>query len=455
MLTHRFSTMLTLSEITSLIATHHPNWQVCFLNNADCPVIGVCPNVAWTVFFDGELMIERTSRHGVMQRYSSTYLDWQEELIAYHRQFSDQYDCPQTCDYVNGLMGFIGYDLPAWQLNHDIVIKQNQPCAYLGHYDICIKPTEQGFELVGRDSDEHTWHELKQALTQLLNTAMPAQKTAKFRPSWTKADYLAAFDRIGQYIMAGDVYQINLTQKWTSDLTDLASSLPQLHGQIKAPFTTFLKLNEFEILSVSPELFFEFTKTDEGICVLTKPIKGTRPRHTDADVDDALKNSLASSEKDISENLMIVDLLRNDLGRYAHIGTVKTPKLFDIESFKNVHHMVSTITAELEEVHSLTVLFGSLPAGSITGTPKKRACEIIHELEDSPRGAYCGTMGYLNFDGTGRWNVLIRTLQKSDGCELWAGGGITIKSEPDSEYQECLDKVGNVIEMIAKLDNSV
>lgn len=110
--------------------------------------------------------------------------------------------------------------------------------------------------------------------------------------------------------------------------------------------------------------------------------------------------------------------------------------------------MVSTITAQLNNSHSLTVLFGSLPAGSITGTPKKRACEIIDELEISPRGAYCGTMGYLNFDGTGIWNVLIRTLQKSDKVELWAGGGVTIKSDMDGEYQECMDKVGAVMALM-------
>ena len=104
--------------------------------------------------------------------------------------------------------------------------------------------------------------------------------------------------------------------------------------------------------------------------------------------------------------------------------------------------MVSTVTATLSDTHPITVLFGSLPAGSITGAPKKRACEIIHELETSPRGAYCGTMGYMNFDGTGSWNVLIRTLQKWQECEIWAGGGITIKSNVDDEYQECQDKIG-------------
>ena len=158
---------------------------------------------------------------------------------------------------------------------------------------------------------------------------------------------------------------------------------------------------------------------------------------------------------------MIVDLLRNDLGKYAKIGSVKVPQLFAIESFSNVHHMVSTISAELKtDTHPLAVLFGSLPAGSITGTPKKRAVEIIAELESTPRGAYCGTMGYMNFDGSGQWNVLIRTLQantySNDGLNkkrhinLWAGGGITVASDCDAEYQECLDKVGNLLSVLAQ-----
>ena len=127
------------------------------------------------------------------------------------------------------------------------------------------------------------------------------------------------------------------------------------------------------------------------------------------------------------------------------MGTVKTPKRFAIESFKNVHHMVSTVTATLSDTHPITVLFGSLPAGSITGAPKKRACEIIHELETSPRGAYCGTMGYLNFDGTGSWNVLIRPLQTCQDCETWPGGALTINSNLAAQYQECQDKIGTIL----------
>ena len=154
---------------------------------------------------------------------------------------------------------------------------------------------------------------------------------------------------------------------------------------------------------------------------------------------------------------MIVDLLRNDLGKYAKIGSVKVPQLFAIESFSNVHHMVRTITAELKtDTHPLKVLFGSLPAGSITGTPKKRAVEIISELEGAARGAYCGTLGYMNFDGSGQWNVLIRTLQaqhtlgEADQVSLWAGGGITVASDCDAEYQECLDKVGNLLGVLTQ-----
>ncbi|UZA56906.1 anthranilate synthase component I family protein [Moraxella bovis] len=446
MLTHHFTTTHSPSTLTALIATHHPDWQVCFLHNAHRPVIGICPKTAWQIEFDGTFITHRFDRHtGQTTAYATTYSDWQNKLIAYGKNL----DCPsQKDEYTHGLMGFIGYDLSAHELNPNIAIKPNQPCAYFGHYDIYIKPCEHGFDLIGINADKEIFDEIKNNLTELLNQQLPKPTPAQFISSWQKSDYNHAFNQTQEYIKAGDTYQINLTQKWQADLGNLASYLPHLQDKINAPFAGFLKLGEFEILSVSPELFFEFHKIENTIHIITKPIKGTRPRHDDIDIDNELKNELANSEKDISENLMIVDLLRNDLGKYAHIGTVKTPKRFAIETFKNVHHMVSTITAQLKDVHSLEVLFGSLPAGSITGTPKKRACEIIHELEISPRGAYCGTMGYMNFDGTGNWNVLIRTLQKWQKAELWAGGGITIKSDMESEYQECLDKVGNILQMI-------
>lgn len=319
--------------------------------------------------------------------------------------------------------------------------------------------------------------------------ATPLQLT----PVWSKHDYQKAFERTQHYLHAGDCYQVNLTQAWQAQLNPLGTldtstqaarlvtHLSHLHASSHAPYAGYLSLGMFELLSCSPELFFTFrphlceqtlnqapdstsSKNRDShppaqpssyvpsIHIVTKPIKGTRPRGHDKTTDDALRQQLANSEKDIAENVMIVDLLRNDLGKYAQIGSVKTPKRFAIESFSNVHHMVSTIEATLKpEQHPLTVLFGSLPAGSITGTPKKRAVEIIHELEAQPRGAYCGTMGFLNFDGSGQWNVLIRTLQANRTAQvsLWAGGGITVASQADAEYQECWDKVSHLLHILA------
>lgn len=174
------------------------------------------------------------------------------------------------------------------------------------------------------------------------------------------------------------------------------------------------------------------------------------PRFENAKKDQISKQKLRESEKDQAENLMIVDLLRNDLSVYAEIGTVKTTKLFEIESFNQVHHMVSEITATLKaDIHPMQMLLSALPGGSITGAPKIRAMQIIEELEGAPRGAYCGSMGYFNFDGTGRWNILIRSIQKYQAeLSLWAGGGITIASDAEAEYQECFDKISAMLDLL-------
>ncbi len=336
-----------------------------------------------------------------------------------------------------------------------------------------------------------TYH-LKQATSK---TPLPPAPLA-LKAQWDEHDYHMAFAQTQDYLQQGDCYQINLTQAWQGSLTyhtlsdasrpTLIDYLPSLHRNTQAPFAGYLNVqygrqthadrthakqaasrmeqsNTFELLSCSPELFFTFIKDRETgkHHIRTKPIKGTMPRGTTPEQDNAYKQQLINSEKDRAENVMIVDLLRNDLGKYAKIGSVKVPQLFAIESFSNVHHMVSTISAELKaDTHPLAVLFGSLPAGSITGTPKKRSVEIISELEAAPRGAYCGTMGYMNFDGSGQWNVLIRTIQanhsfangiKQQACvSLWAGGGITVASDCEAEYQECLDKVGNLLAVLAQ-----
>lgn len=390
-------------------------------------------------------------------------------LEAYQQLLLKQSASQHTANvgYQDGLMGFISYDLSAHHLanaNHvqasahhveASYLTPNQPQLFLGHYDIYLTYQYGKWHL-------HTTTEeaMAQAVTienwlnNLVSDAnLPTPKPLSLLPLWQKSAYHQAFYKVQDYLTAGDCYQINLTQCWQGELSNqqLVDYLPSLHQSTQAPFAGYLGLNNFELLSCSPELFFTFANNAQGEnCIITKPIKGTRPRGQNIAADQANKNELASSEKDIAENVMIVDLLRNDLGKYAKTGTVKVPKLFDIESFSNVHHMVSTITATLkDDISPWTVLFESLPAGSITGTPKKRAVEIINELEAKPRGAYCGTMGYLNFDGTGQWNVLIRTLQALDNnVSLWAGGGITIASDCDAEYQECFDKVGNLLKIL-------
>lgn len=391
------------------------------------------------------------------------------EAYQHHQLSSKQSAIQHTANvgYQDGLMGFISYDLSAHHLanaNHvqasathreASYLTPNQPQLFLGHYDIYLTYQHQKWHL-------HTTTEeaMAQAVTienwlnDLASDAnLPTPKPLSLSPLWQKSAYHQAFYKVQDYLTAGDCYQINLTQCWQGELSNqqLVDYLPSLHHSTNAPFAGYLGLNNFELLSCSPELFFTFERNGQGEhTIITKPIKGTRPRGQNVAADRDNKKELASSEKDIAENVMIVDLLRNDLGKYAKTGTVKVPKLFDIESFSNVHHMVSTITATLkDDISPWTVLFESLPAGSITGTPKKRAVEIINELEAKPRGAYCGTMGYLNFDGTGQWNVLIRTLQASDNnVTLWAGGGITIASDCEAEYQECFDKVGNLLKIL-------
>ncbi|MEN2752660.1 anthranilate synthase component I family protein [Psychrobacter sp. FBL11] len=425
-------------------------------------------------------------------------------------------------NYHHGLVGFIGYDIAAHELSPAAKIElAAQPCAVLGHYDIYLTQSvinKAGWTLntIKSDVDSPLTNlavaklisyldalDLELSNIKTIAQVIHCQLTPLIlNAQWHKRDYYNAFRKTQDYLQQGDCYQINLTQAWqgclhkldgsydnNSSMTSLIDYLPALYQNTQAPFAGYLgahnhlddekpehlvannhtksvkELNNsplsFEILSCSPELFFTFiNSTATGSHhIITKPIKGTRPRGSTDKQDLMLKQQLIDSDKDRAENVMIVDLLRNDLGKYAKTGSVKVPHLFAIESFSNVHHMVSTITAELRvETHPLAVLFGSLPAGSITGTPKKRAVEIISELETAPRGAYCGTMGYMNFDGSGQWNVLIRTLQANNlantetEVSLWAGGGITVASDLEEEYQECLDKVGNLLNVLNQSD---
>src|SRR5690606_14358319 len=213
-----------------------------------------------------------------------------------------------------------------------------------------------------------------------------------------------------------------------------------------APFSAYLNTPYAQILSASPERFLRVV----GGRVETRPIKGTRPRAGHARLDAEIIEALAASEKDRAENLMIVDLLRNDLSKCCAPGTVRVPRLFEVESFATVHHLVSTVTGELRaDRDALDLLRGCFPGGSITGAPKLRAMQIIEELEPHRRGVYCGAIGYLGFDGGMDLNIAIRTMVYSRGViRFWAGGGIVADSRLEDEYQETYDKAAAMLRLL-------
>ncbi len=259
--------------------------------------------------------------------------------------------------------------------------------------------------------------------------------------AWTLADYTTAFDQVKEYIGAGDIYQANLTFALHCKRT---GSLDGLYGALLAkqsvPHGALVDLGGAALLSRSPELFFSI---DANRNIKARPMKGTAPRGETAAKDEAMVNWLQHSEKNRAENLMIVDLLRNDMSRISEIGSVKVPALFAIETYATLHQMTSSITSKLVENTSLTDIFRALfPCGSITGAPKIRAMQIIDELETTPRGAYCGGIGWIAPNGAMTFNVAIRTLTcfENGDVRLNVGGGVVYDSDAEGEYAEALLK---------------
>ena len=415
----------SLSHLTHLV----------YLKNVNQPVIA---------FFASEYMLKQDQIIQSFKRVSLHYYQEKSSPIHFNHFFKNHTQNHQS-DFKGGLIGFISYDGAAQQ--QVSLQEKKQPALFLGIYRSYLKLTQQGWTFFS-DEDE------AEEIFQLIQAALTNTKHQSFRLTqacsarWNKNEYRSAFKQVQEYIKAGDCYQINLTQEFTAKaqgcLLDIAEDFWQLTD---APYSGYLKIDDFELLSCSPELFIDFEANRK---IVTRPIKGTMPRYADPKQDEESKQRLIHSQKDQAENVMIVDLLRNDLSIYAETGSVKTPQLFEIESFNQVHHMVSEVTATLkDDTNPFDVLMSALPGGSITGAPKIRAMQIIDELEGAPRGAYCGSLGYFNFDGTGSWNILIRSIQKyQEDVSLWAGGGVTIASDCDAEYQECFDKVSAMLDLL-------
>lgn len=264
--------------------------------------------------------------------------------------------------------------------------------------------------------------------------------TSPWRDEFPEADYRAAFAQLQGYIRAGDCYQVNLARRFSAEFRgDPFAAYLRLREIAAAPFSAYLENEAGAVLSLSPERFLAAENGE----LLTQPIKGTAPRSTDTQQDRQLAEKLQHSEKNRAENLMIVDLLRNDLGRSCIPGSIRVEQLFELQSFATVHHLVSSIRGSLRpDMHTLDALRNCFPGGSITGAPKIRAMQIIDELEPHARSIFCGAIGYIDASGRMDTNITIRTLLAcKQTLYAWAGGGIVADSNADDELKETRDKI--------------
>jgi len=375
----------------------------------------------------------------------------QAELSRLLPRMSEQADTP----FCGGVVGLWGYDLGRRfeNLPEQADADLSTPDMAVGIYDWALIADHQLKRLT------LLVHGNAQARLAWLNAQVATPQSSRFQltSSWhanlTQEEYSQRFARIHDYLHAGDCYQINLTQRFSADyLGDEWQAFLRLNEHNKAPFSAFLRLPESAILSVSPERFLQLEQKN----ISTRPIKGTLPRLADPSADKLQAKKLASSRKDQAENLMIVDLMRNDVGRVAQAGSVRVPELFVVEPFPAVHHLVSTITATLpNNLDATDLLRACFPGGSITGAPKIRAMQIIEELEPQRRNAYCGSIGYISSCGNMDTSITIRTLLAENGkIHCWAGGGIVADSQVDAEYQETFDKVGKILPILGDVEVS-
>jgi para-aminobenzoate synthetase component I len=429
-------------------------------------------DLPWAVFLDGGLHYPAQSRYDILaaQPYvrlvtrgnlteihgEAIELSREDPLELVRRALAPENAVPGELPFSGGAIGYFGYDLARRLEKLPATAKDAEriPEMAVGIYDwaAVIDHAERRAWLVGQGRDPETdlkWSTLVRLFSEPSGerARTPFRVSSRIMSNLSRRAYAQRFERIKRYITDGDCYQVNLAQRFSAQ----ASGDPWLAYQAlrlmnPAPFGAYLSTPYGHVLSASPE---RFLKIERGY-VETKPIKGTRPRAGHARLDAELARALRESPKDRAENVMIVDLLRNDLSKSCRLGSVKVPRLFDVESYASVHHLVSTVTGELQPGRdALDLLRGAFPGGSITGAPKLRAMEIIEELEPHRRGVYCGSIGYIGFDGNMDVNIAIRTLVMSRGeIRFWAGGGIVADSTLEDEYQETFDKVAPMLKLL-------
>ena len=382
--------------------------------------------------------------------------DWSARLksqLAAYRMVS----LPGLPPFQGGAAGLFSYELgrslerlPAPRLN-----RLAFPDLSLGFYDVVVALDlieRRGFILSTGFPETDAPARERRAVergrffeTRLVNAPPPSPASVISLDGWTSNFTRASYERmvheVIERILSGDIFQANVAQRFEAPVPhgfDHFGFYNHLRKLNPAPFSAYLAHEGFTLASASPERFLKV----EGDRVETRPIKGTRRRFADAILDAFQAQALTESRKDRAENVMIVDLLRNDLSKVCLPGSVQVPQLCGLETFASVHHLVSSVVGRLREgLGAVDVLAAAFPGGSVTGAPKVRAMEIITEMEGHARGPYCGAIGYIGFDGTMDTNIVIRTASFRGGsCVVQAGGGIVTASDPASEYDETLDK---------------
>lgn len=429
-----------------------------------------CANQPWAVYLDSAFPLSRQGRFDIMayqpvctlQTFGgSTQIEEQSvrtvstddpfELLK--TRLGEPLPAIDDLPFNGGAIGYFAYDLARRieKLPVSAEAAEKLPDMAVGIYRWAVVVDHQKRQswLVGYDLDDELIVRVSEQFSKQpehfdLNNFKVLQAP---QSNMSRERYGQAFAKIKHYLKEGDCYQVNLTQRFSSPCQGNPWFAYQTLRRINAaPFSAYLNLPDVQVLSSSPERFLQVVAGQ----VQTKPIKGTRPRKALAAEDRKQMTALAASAKDRAENVMIVDLLRNDIGKSCKDGSVRVPELFTVESYATVHHLVSTVTGELaDNQHALDLLRSCFPGGSITGAPKIRAMEIIEELEPQRRGVYCGAIGYIGFDGNMDTNIAIRTLVHNQGCiRFWVGGGIVNDSDEDAEYQECFDKAAALLQLL-------
>ena len=367
-----------------------------------------------------------------------------------------------TPPFQGGAAGFFGYDLARKleKLPSKALSNPDAPEMAIGLYDkvVAFDHAEKKSYFIALASEEKDarlkLNHFKNILKRPKEKATPQQKPVSWQSGFTPDKYKKSVQKIIDYIRKGDIFQANLSQRFETILPEGFSAFDHyknLRRVNPAPFAAYMNFGSLTLASASPERFLQV----RGKQVETRPIKGTRPRLADAVLDQKMQSELLASSKDSAENIMIVDLLRNDLSKVCADDSVEVPELCKLESFARVHHLVSTVTGTLRDDKTpLDLLEACFPGGSVTGAPKVRAMEIIEELEPVRRGPYCGSMGYAGFNGTMDSNIAIRTLvyEGRKAC-FNVGGGIVADSNPAAEYQETLDKAAGVFSSFEATQN--